>query len=326
MICLTNLDRLYKHLQSELVIAQEDVLSSGRVVLGKYLDRLEEQIAHKSKSRYCAVVGSGSDALMFGLQAQNVKQVIVPAQSFIATANSCTRAESEIFFQDVDKHGQLNWSSVIQDAVWVGLFGNPLKKLPATRFYEDGAQHFGLPLSGVFASYSFDPTKTLPNFGNGGAVVSNDADLIDRVKQLRRHGSVHGHTGGHSIVSERECAELIIKLKYYDDWTSHRKQLAEYYTENLKHLLKIITDPQGMVSKFVISSIHKQSIQKELLANNIQCKDVYTQPLARLPQAQENCNTFLSIPCDGYTTWTEASTVVQTIERFFEPSPFKTQL
>lgn len=326
MICLTNLDRLYKHLQPELAVAQEDVLSSGRVVLGKYLDRLEEQIALKSNSQHCAVVGSGSDALMFGLQAQNIKQTIVPAQSFVATANSCRRARSEILFHDVDGQGQLDWNFVDRDAVWVGLFGNPLKKLPATRFYEDGAQHFGLPLKGVFASYSFDPTKTLPNFGNGGAVVSNDANLIQHIKQLRRHGSVNGHTGGHSIVSERECAELIAKLKYYDEWTSHRRQLAEYYTENLKHLLTIITDPQGMVSKFVIASAYKKSIQKSLLANDIQCKDVYSQPLANLPQAGVNCNTFLSIPCDSYTTWSEASTVVQTIKSFFEPSPFKTKL
>ena len=317
MICLTNLDRLYKDIRSDLTIAQDNVLLSGRVVLGQYIQNLEEQIAEKSKSKYCAVVDSGSDALMFGMQSLNIKDIIIPSQTYIATLNSCLRAGTSVEFCDVDSQGQLDWKYVKKDAVWVGLFGNPIKSIPKTLFYEDGAQHFGMPLQGIFASYSFDPTKSLPNFANGGAVVSNNPDLIDNVKRLRRHKSVFKHIGGHSIIAERECAELIVKLKYYDTWTSHRKQLAEYYTENLKDLVSIITDFNGTVSKFVIATEYKNKLKQKLKENNIQCKDVYEKPLAVFPQAVNNCNTFLSIPCDSYTTWDEALTVIQTIKSIF---------
>ena len=79
----------------------------------------------------------------------------------------------------------LDWEiipSEIDCTVWVGLFGN-LNDFPEKQtVIEDGAQHFGAPLQGISAAYSFDPTKGLPNFGNGGAVVSNSMTVIQNIK------------------------------------------------------------------------------------------------------------------------------------------------
>jgi dTDP-4-amino-4,6-dideoxygalactose transaminase len=144
------------------------------------------------------------------------------------------------------------------------------------------------------------------------------------VKQLRRHGQVDIHTGGHSVMSERDCAELLVKLKYFDNWTRARQELAGYYIEELEDYIDCITDPRGMVSKFVIATDRKSCLKTHLALKDIQCKDVYAAPLANFAQATANCERFLSIPCDSYTTDKEASTVVEHIKMFFEPSPLKT--
>jgi dTDP-4-amino-4,6-dideoxygalactose transaminase len=316
---------MYTHLGDLLYQAQEQVLTSGQVMLGKYTSQLEEKLAERANAQYCSVVGSGSDALMYGLRATGKTSTTIPAQTFIATKNSCRRADMDIVFADVRKNGCVEFDSITTDSVvWVGLFGNDCVLPEDITVYEDGAQHFGLPLKGEFASYSFDPTKSLPNFGNGGAVVSNNEELIYNVKQLRRHGQVDIHTGGHSVMSERDCAELLVKLKYFDNWTRARQELAGYYIEELEDYVDCITDPRGMVSKFVIATDRKSCLKTHLALKDIQCKDVYAAPLANLEQATANCERFLSIPCDSYTTYKEALTIVEHIKMFFKPSPLKT--
>lgn len=324
MIQLTNLHRLYSDLDSELATAQQEVFNSGQVMLGTFTQQFEDAVAERAGAEHCVVVGSGSDALMYGLRAAGEDSVCVPAQSFIATANSCLRADIDIDWCDVDTKGCIDWRSVKDSAVWVGLFGNPCKLDKIVKIYEDGAQHFGLPLVGEFAAYSFDPTKSLPNFGNGGAVVTNDAELAQNVHELRRHGSVGRHTGGNSIMSERDCAECLVKLDFFDSWTQRRKQIAERYTQFIGDYVDIITDTAGMVSKFVIATDQRADLESHLLCNDIQTKRAYAKPLVNMPQAIVNCEQFLQLPCDSYTTDLEVGLVIEAVKSFFEPSPFKT--
>ena len=316
---------MYAELSYRLGHAQERVLTSGDCMLGLHTRLLEERIAKLSGARYCAVTGSGSDALYMGLVACRVKHISIPAQTYIATHNSAVRAFCDISWADVDTKGCIDWQTVEkQDVVWVGLFGNPCSIPSNLRVYEDGAQHLGLPMQGIFAAYSFDPTKTLPNFGNGGAVVSDDEDVVYAVKQLRRHSWIDMHVGGNSIMSERDCAELLVKLEYFDIWTKRRRELAEYYTAELQDYVEIITDSAGMVSKFVIATDRAGDLRTHLNVNNVQTKSVYEQALHNLPQATLNCKRFVSIPCDSYTTDEESAQVVDAIKMFFEPVPLKT--
>lgn len=324
MIQLTNLNRLSSDLHTLLTTSQQEVLQSGQVMLGKFTQQFEEALAERAGADHCVVVGSGSDALMYGLRASGIDTVSVPAQSFVATPNSCLRADIDINWCDVDSKGCINWTQIKDGAVWVGLFGNPCVLDTTVKIYEDGAQHFGLPLQGVFAAYSFDPTKTLPNFGNGGAVVTNDEELADRVRKLRRHGVVDRHTGGNSIMSERECAECLVKLDFFDTWTARRKEIAERYIEKLDCYVDIITDITGMISKFIIATDQRAGLESHLLSNNIQTKRAYAKPLIQMPQAISNCKRFLQLPCDSYTTDLEAGLVIEAVKSFFEPSPFKT--
>ena len=325
MIRLTNLDRMYDDLYYSLYNVHANILDDGQAMMGRYTLQLEEAIASRSGAKHCAVVGSGSDALMYGLRASGVSSVSVPAQTFIATQNSCLRSDIDITWKDVDENGCIAWDQVTDThAIWVGLFGNDTKIPSGITVFEDGAQHFGLYLKGEFASYSFDPTKSLPNFGNGGAVVSNNKELIDDVKKLRRHGQVGDNVGGNSIMSERDCAELLVKLEHFDEWTAWRRELASFYMKRLAKYVNVVTNMNGMVSKFVISTPEKEKLKQYLSDSDIQTKDAYAKSLANMPQATLNCSEFLQIPCDSYTTLEEAALVVEAIKTFFQPSPLKT--
>jgi len=341
-IRLHYLDRLhdggFKMPRQALAMAAGDaVLKSGRLLLGKFTEKFEESIAQICNAKYAVTVGSGSDALYYGLVALNVKgTVAIPAQTYIATANSVIRAGCVPICVDVKPNGLLNWSEIpkaINNVVWVGLFGNT-EEFPSDKVViEDGTQNFGVPLRGKLASYSFDPTKNLPNFGTGGAVVTNDKAIAENIKALRRHGTVNNHVGGNSCISERECAEMLIKLNYFSEWQKRRQEIAQKYIDGFGELVKVITSPKGQCSKFVISCSGRNKLESWLQKKQIETKRVYNQPLSKLflcagfcSQASLNCENFLSLPIDPYLTDEEILTVITAIKEFFKPSPLKTKL
>ena len=320
-IKLQNLDRLYQELQSGLEASVRDVYKSGRHLLGPFTSKLESRIAKLSQAKHCVMVGSGSDALYYGLVASATRydqRISYPPQTFIATKNSITRSKNIPIGVDVKPNGLLDWSLVNTDsAVWVGLFGNT-EDLPIDKIiYEDGAQHFGLPLRGQFASYSFDPTKALSNFGNAGAVVTNDSAIADSVRELRRHGGGVDGVGGNSIPSERDCAELLVKLDHFPFWQERRQEIARDYTIELGKYVDIITDHRGQVSKFVIGTDQRDQLAKHLLDKKIETKLVYKDPLYNLPGAVKNCKQHLALPCDPYTTDEELLAVILAVKEFF---------
>lgn len=327
MIRLHNLNRLYEELSPSLVRAQEWVLKSGCLMLGEFTQEFEERIAKVSGTEHAAVVGSGSDALMYALIAHGVTGfVALPAQTYIATRNSIKRAGCKPVCIDVDATGLLDWQELPAshvNVVWVGLFGNH-SDIPSNPFVvEDGAQHFGAELQAVTAAYSFDPTKALPNFGNGGAVVSKDKTIIERVRLLRRHKTVLDNAGGNSIMSERDCAEMLVKLDHFPFWQERRQEIARDYQQQLGELVQCITDPEHQVSKFVISTPHRADLQAHLLSRGIETKRAYENPIMDLTQAKANCETFLQLPCDPYTTDEELLHVILAVKEFFKERPLK---
>ena len=336
-IRLHYLDRLHNDISFELQSTNDAVLKSGRLLLGKFTEKFEESIAQICNAKYAVTVGSGSDALYYGLVALNVKgTVAIPAQTYIATANSVIRAGCIPICIDVTPYGLLNWSKIpkdINNVVWVGLFGNT-EEFSSNKFViEDGTQNFGIPLRGKLASYSFDPTKNLPNFGTGGAVVTNDKDVAENVKSLRRHATVNNHVGGNSCMNERECAEMLIKLNYFSGWQKRRQEIAQKYINEFGELVKVITSPKSQCSKFVISCSNRNELESWLQKKQIETKRVYNQPLSELflcadscSQAQLNCENFLSLPIDPYLTDEEIIVVMSAIKEFFKPVPLKAKL
>ena len=296
-------------------------------MLGESTQEFEQRLALLAGADYAVTVGSGSDALYYGLAASQIQgPIALPSQTFVATKNSILRAGLAPVCVDVKPNGLLDWDKVsnnIEHTVWVGLFGNT-ETLPTDKIvYEDGAQHFGAPLQGIFAAYSFDPTKALPNFGNGGAVVTNYKHIADRVRLLRRHGYYDSHVGGHSVMSERDCAEMCVKLDHFPFWQERRQEIARDYTIELGKYVDIITDHKGQVSKFVIGTDQRDQLAKHLLDKKIETKLVYKDPLYNLPGAVKNCKQHLALPCDPYMTDEELQVVILAVKEFFKELPFK---
>ena len=327
MIRLHNLNRLYNELKPSLDQINNLTLTNPQAMLGDYTYAFEERIATVSGARYAAVVGSGSDALMYALVAENVTGLVaMPAQTYIATSNSIIRAGCSPVAIDVNTRGLMRWDLIPQGidcAVWVGLFGNHDEIPDSIAVVEDGAQHFGAPLQADTAAYSFDPTKSLPNFGNGGAVVSNDKRVIDNVKLLRRHHTVNHHTGGNSLMSERECAEMCVKLDHFPFWQERRQEIARDYHQQLSRYVKCVTDADGQVSKFVIETSRRADLQSHLSHRKIETKRAYAEPIATLDRAVANCHKFLQLPCDPYMTDEELSVIILAVKEFFQESPLE---
>lgn len=195
------------------------------------------------------------------------RKVLIPAQSFVATLNSVILSGQKPFFCDVDHNALLDISTLdsnLQDEniltiMYVNLFGNILdydKLELITKFFEkesipiieDAAQSFGgfykgRPSGslGTISCLSFDPTKNLPNYGSGGMVLTDDNDCNNYIKNLKDNGKLGGHyqPGINSKMSEVDCAQMLVKLKYFDQWQKRRTEIAEYYSKELRHTVYV---------------------------------------------------------------------------------------
>jgi len=210
-----NLNELHLELKEELDAAWLRVMESGKYVLGRELEAFEEEFASYCETKHCIGVGNGGDALKLILRAYGIgsgDEVIVPAHTFIATWLAVSDAGAKPIPVEVDKHTYNINPMLIENAVTsrtraiipVHLYGQPadmdsLNKIASEyslKIIEDAAQAHGADYKGRrvgslgnAAGFSFYPGKNLGAFGDGGAVVTNDADLAHRVRMLRDYGS-----------------------------------------------------------------------------------------------------------------------------------------
>jgi dTDP-3-amino-3,4,6-trideoxy-alpha-D-glucose transaminase len=224
------------------------VLRSGVYLLGPELDAFERELAELAGRRYAVGVASGTDALRLALVAHGIvpgDEVIVPALTAVPTAAAVCAAGGVPVFVDVDDEtGEIDARAAgaavttrTRALIAVHLYGRPAD-LPdvGVPVLEDAAQAHGAldPHAPSFAAaYSFYPTKNLGGIGDGGAVVTDDASLAERVRLLRAHGLSEGyvHTliATNSRLSEIEAAALRVGLTGLADGNARRRAIAESY-------------------------------------------------------------------------------------------------
>ena len=317
-------DRQYNDLREEILDATDLVYASGQVLDGPRTKLFEQTIAKMTERKYAISVNSGTQALIFALRAldDNIKldNVLIPSQSYVATVNSVLEAGYDPVFCDVDPISgimDLNTiplhSSNISAMMYVNLFGNILDqerlityqeifaddKIPVI---EDAAQSFGGYYRGVpsgklgdISILSFDPTKNLNNYGSGGMILTDNSDYAEMCQSLRDNGKAHAHnvTGTNSKMSEADCAQMLVKLKYFDDWQKRRTEIAEYYTTELDGYVELIpVDPnvEHAWSKFVVHHHSRNILNIDLLDKGIETKIHYTIPLHLHPVSYVNAD------------------------------------
>lgn len=347
--------------------AVERVLRSGRFILGPELERFESQWADYVGVNHAIGVGNGLDALHLILKGLNIgpgDEVIVPAHTFIATwlAVTATGAipiavDVNPFTANMDPVGVVQAITARTAAIMpVHLYGQPadLDALCAiaTRhglaLVEDAAQAHGarwrsqrVGSFGTAAGFSFYPGKNLGALGDGGAVVTNDAQLAHRIRQLRNYGSTerysHDVIGGNSRLDEIQAAALSAKLGYLDVWNERRKALSALYLRELKDsgvvLPKMDQRADPVWHLFVVRDENRTELARCLSSQNIETLVHYPTPPyqtgaysdigeLQFPVAQNWARTCLSLPIGPAHSDTDIQTVAACL-RTLRPLPQK---
>ncbi len=262
---LFDLTRQYKKMRVEMMNRIDEVISSGRVILGKNVEEIERNIAKYIGVKHAIGVASGSDALLLALRAMGVKagdRVITTPYTFFATVSAITRLDARPIFVDVDeKNFNLSLNDVkralkederIKAIIPVHLFGRSVDMQSlkgicdpyGVKILEDAAQSVGSECVvdgkkvrtgsvGEAGILSFFPTKNLGAYGDAGMVLTNSDEINEKVRMLRVHGSrkkyVHDEVGYNSRMDEIQAAILNVKFPNLDKWISKRISVAKNY-------------------------------------------------------------------------------------------------
>ena len=306
-IPLVDVKAQYAPLQAELEARFREILGSGQFIRGPHYYAFEEEAAAFLGVSKTIGVGNGTDAIVIALDAMEIgpgDEVICPAFTFYATAESIARRGATPVFADVDPV-TLNLdpedvAAKITDRTRaimpVHLFGRPaaMEELSALGLplIEDAAQAFGAPgvaKHGVVSTYSFFPTKNLFCLGDGGLVASSDEELAERVKVLAFHGSRDKvdfeYVGYNSRLDELQAGMLRIFLQHVDGWNRGRREVAARYAElGLGEVVELPLDEPGHIYHlFVCRSPERDRIRAALREAEIGSATYYTTPLHLQP-------------------------------------------
>ena len=271
-------------------------------MLGPYTNQFEQWLSDKNK-QYALTVHNGTQALEIVAEWYKIwyslkGTVYLPSYSFIATANAFERVGCRIKYVDVDEYG------IIKDAgagdndlvVLVGLYGAAVERQNGI-ILEDGAQHWcgnNYKRVGDICTMSFDPMKNMPAYGNGGAISSNNEHLMRFVKNFRHHHHPkYTSIATNSKMSEWDCALMMVKSKYMDQWQSRRKEIAKYWMDGCKYKVLIKDIDTHALQKFVIQTEDRDKLREEW---DIPTRINYPYTLNQTPQAYKLSQTVLSLP------------------------------
>jgi dTDP-4-amino-4,6-dideoxygalactose transaminase len=306
MIKFLDLKKINASFEPDLSKAVQRVIDSGWYLLGKEVEAFEQEYAQYIGVRHCIGVANGLDALRLILKAykelgvmQDGDEVIVPANTYIASLLAITdnRLKPVLIEPDIETYN-IN-PSLIEEKVTVRtraimlvhLYGRnamcpeieQLVNKYDLKLIEDNAQaqgcYYGDKRSGSLghaAGNSFYPGKNLGALGDGGAVTTDDEELASVVRALHNYGSskkyVNDYQGLNSRLDEIQAAVLRVKLTRLDEDNQKRKDVADYYTQNIKHSDIILpnTDHEHVWHLFVIRCKERDRLQSYLSEMGVQ--------------------------------------------------------
>jgi len=258
-IPLTDLKKQYQTIKEEIDSAIEQVITKTNFILGNEVEEFEEEMTDYLNVKFAVGVASGTDALALALKALDIgegDEVITTPFTFIATAEAITRAGAKPVFCDIDEKTYNMDADKIESRITpqtkailpVHLYGLTcemdkivsLAQKHDLKIIEDAAQSFGAKYNdkkagtiGNLGCFSFFPAKNLGAFGDGGMVVTNDEQIMQKLKSLRNHGQTKQYHytmhGFNSRLDTLQAAILKVKLNHIDKWIKMRRVNAEYY-------------------------------------------------------------------------------------------------
>ena len=349
-IRFNGVDRLYDAYSWRLTRRAKRVWSSGNVLQGEELQKLEKQFCKKYKRRFAVGVGSATDGLYFAMRALGLNKgstIICPVLSYIATAGAIRRLGARINFNDVDERGNLGNLKFQQKpnaVVYVNLYGNPADYKRLRQYcdenraflIEDAAQSQGAHIGswpnkilsgqmGDISVFSFDPMKNLPCFGSGGMILTDSEIVYEQLISLRRHG-LQGQAmayGYNSLIPEDHCAQLSFLLDKFDSLQSKRADVVKLYKKLLPYetFISASKDTVSSNHKLVIMTERRDQLKSYLEKHGIETKIHYAKTLDTValnyyPVAEKICAQALSLPVYPFLSNDEVKYICEKIRQF----------
>jgi dTDP-4-amino-4,6-dideoxygalactose transaminase len=365
VIPFLDLKTQYLKIREEIEDAVSRVFAESAFVGGSgnpFVKSFEEEFANYVEADHCIGVANGTDALEIALEALDLpsgSEILVPGNSFIASAEAVTRTGNKVVF--------VNWRDDdytidLEDAarritpktravIVVHLYGHPanmdaviaLAKENSLKVVEDCAQAHGAEYKGRrvgalgnMGAFSFYPGKNLGAYGDAGAVVTGDESLARRCRMIANHGRLvkydHEFEGRNSRLDGLQAAVLSVKLKHLQEWTTHRRWVAEIYNDSLKNSGLVLPFVQLWAKPvwhlYVVRANLRDDLRSFLNEQGIQTGIHYPKALPHLQAysylgqqneptfANRTCNKLLSLPMGDHLTESQIEFVVNALNKW----------
>ena len=300
-----DLAAMHSELMPDLNQAWARAVSTSSFIGGELVDRFEAEWAAYCGARHCVGLSNGTAAIQLALTGLRIRmgdEVIVPANTFIATVEAIEAAGATPVYVDVNPQTLLMTASAVEAAITprtaaviaVHLFGQPVDmdaichvaSAAGIAVIEDAAQAHGATWNGrkagalsAIGCFSFYPGKNLGAFGDAGAIVTNDPALAERIRSMSNHGRARDNPHQHDLVGNNfridalQSAILSIKLARLDEWNAQRRRAAKTYESALAPLpVELVKTAPGAVTShhlFVIKTDYRDELRRALAADGI---------------------------------------------------------
>lgn len=366
MIPFLDLKDLNAKYRAELIEACTRVIDSGWYIQGNECKEFDNEFAQYCGTKYAIGVANGLDALILILRAykelgimNDGDEVIVPSNTYIASILAISQNNLVPVLVEPDINTYLINPSKIEEKITsktkailpVHLYGqtcemdkiNEIAKKYNLKVIEDSAQSHGAYYKdkrsgnlGDASGFSFYPGKNLGALGDGGAVTTNDEELANTIKALGNYGShkkyENLHKGINSRLDEMQAAMLRVKLRYLDNEVEKRREIANYYLQNIKNdniiLPTLRSEDNHVWHLFVIRTNKRNELQKYLLDNRIQTLIHYPIPAHKqnayaewnnesYPISEQIHNEVLSLPISSVQSLEDITQILNSINKYF---------
>ncbi len=371
---MVDLKTQFLNIKNELNTAIQEVFDETSFINGPQVDKFASELCEYTGAKFTIPCANGTDALQIAMMALGFKpgdEIIVPAFTYIATVEVIALLGLIPVFIDVDEstfnlnidHLESKITTKTVGIVTVHLYGQcsnmeeilKISKIYGLKVIEDTAQAIGAIYSfsdgtkkhaGTIADIgttSFFPSKNLGCYGDGGAIFTNDPTLAQKIKMIANHGQqkkyFHDSIGVNSRLDTLQAAILSVKLKYLDQYTQSRNDVADKYDESLKCLENIITPKRSYFSTHVFhqytilldEKISRDAFKDYLSSNSIPSMIYYPRPLhlqkaylcyggqdGQFPISEKLCKQVLSLPIHTEMNNNEQNYIIEKIINYFK--------
>lgn len=349
-------------LKEELLNAVDRVLTHGQLLMGEEVEQFEKRVAEYCGTKYCVGVSSGTDAIYLALRTLDLKpqdEVITTPLSWIATLNAIHLVGAQPVFVDITEDLNINTeliesvitsnTKVILPVHFTGRICNMNRILQVAKKYdlaivEDAAQAFGAISGGhyagsfgTFSAFSMNPMKVFPGYGEAGVVLTNDKVAYEKLLALRYLGTVNKeicyYPSLNSKIDTIQAAMMLVSFKYHEHNIARRIEIANYYTSELKDLVRcpkivassssrcvffdytILTESRDELKDFLeVNGIETKIKHPILMPNQPAYEHLHNQSF---PVAEKAVKEILCLPIHEKLTLNDLDYIIQNIKQFY---------